>query len=261
MIDWYAGLQSRLKLPSFVTFDKPVTHVNQVHYKTPQADVFFISNYHLEKSHQFTATFNINNKTAWLWNPETGKRYRYPTSGAKNKLVISLDPAESVLIVFTEETKGELYPVRKAANPSPQSIAGPWQVTLEKVYEKPRKIMMDKLIDFKDDKELQSFAGVIYYEKQFDIANPASYNYIDLGKVSGISEVELNGKPLGFKWYGKHVYDTTGVLQAGKNVVKIKVTTVLGNYAKSLKSSQVAQQWTKKQPLYSAGLIGPVKVV
>ncbi len=261
MIDWYAGLQSTLKLPAFVTFDKRVTHVNQVHYKTSQADVFFISNYHLEKSHQFTATFNNQGRTAWLWNPETGERHLYPTAGAKNKLLISLDPAESILIVFTDETKGQLYPVKKAANPSPQSIVGPWQVTLEKVYEKPREMVMDRLIDFKDDQELQSFGGVVHYEKRFNAANPTDYHYLDLGKVGGISEVTLNGKSLGFKWYGKHLYDLSGALKSGDNMLQIKVSTVLGNYAKSLKDNVVAQNWTKKQPLYSAGLIGPVKIV
>jgi hypothetical protein len=261
MIDWYANLRSKLKLPTYVTFDKPVTHVSQVHYKTPQADIFFISNYHLEKSHQFTAIFNINNKTAWLWDPETGKRYRYPTAGADHKLFIHLDPAESVLIVFTGETEGELYPVRKAANPSPQSITGPWQVTLEKVYEKPYEITMNRLIDFKDNEDLQSFGGIVYYEKQFNVINTVNYHYLDLGKVEGISEVTLNGKPLGFKWYGKHLYDLTDTLKSGENVLKIKVCTVLGNYAKSLKNNPVTQRWTTKQPLYSAGLIGPVKII
>lgn len=261
MIDWYAKLQSRLKLPTYVTFDKPVTHVSQVHYKTPQADIFFISNYHLEKSHQFTATFNINNRTAWLWDPETGKRYRYPTADADNKLFIHLDPAESVLIVFTGETEGELYPVRKAANPSPQSITGPWQVTLEKISEKPHKVTMDRLIDFKDNEELQSFGGIVYYEKRFNMMNTANYHYLDLGKVGGISEVTLNGKPLGFKWYGKHLYDLADTLKSGENMLKIKVCTVLGNYAKSLTDNPVTQRWTDKQPLYSAGLIGPVKIV
>lgn len=261
MIDWYAKLQATLKLPTYVAFDKPVAHVSQVHYKMPQADVFFISNYHLEKSHQFTATFNINARTAWLWNPETGKRYRYPTAGANNKLVISLDPAESVLIVFADETDGELYPVKKAANSSPQFIVGSWQVTLEKVYEKTRKIIMDQLIDFKDNEELQSFGGIMYYEKRFNAINTANYHYLDLGKVGGISEVTLNGKSLGFKWYGKHFYDLADMLKSGENVLQVKVCTVLGNYAKSLKDNPVTQQWTNNQPLYSVGLIGPVKIV
>lgn len=120
---------------------------------------------------------------------------------------------------------------------------------------------MDKLIDFKDDEKLQSFGGIAYYEQRFHVVDTTNYHYLDLGKVGGISEVTLNDKSLGFKWYGKHLYDLADVLKTGENVLKIKVCTVLGNYAKSLKTNPVAQRWTNKQPLYSAGLIGPVRVV
>ncbi|MNY20034.1 hypothetical protein D3C86_1534950 [compost metagenome] len=168
-----------------------------------------------------------------------------------------------MLIVFTDDSKGELYELPKITGKQPYSIEGPWKVTLEKVYEKPRKLELKKLIDFKDDDALQSFAGVIFYEKQFHIDNPESYHLLDLGKVFGISELEVNGRPLGFRWYGKHSYDLKGMLKPGRNTIKIKVTTVLGNYAKSLKDNPVTRQWTrnKPQPLYAMGLVGPVNLM
>jgi hypothetical protein len=263
IIDWYAQLQSKYNLRSFVKFDKPVSHVSQVHYKTGDADIFFICNYHLEKAHEFTATFNVRNKTAWLWDAETGKRYLYPYQAAKNVLKIGLDPAQSMLIVFTDDTRGELYPLPKSAANQPLIIDGAWNVTLEKVGEQPRKTEFKKLIDFKDDPELQSFGGVVFYERKFLVQNPENYHSLDLGKVFGISELELNGLPLGFKWYGKHIYDLKEILKPGENTIKIKVTTVLGNYAKSLKDNAAARYWTstKPQPLYSMGLLGPVNLL
>lgn len=261
IIDWYAQLQSKFKIIPFVKFDKPVSYISQVHYKTGGADIFFICNYHLEKSHEFTATFNVRNENAWLWDPETGKKYLYPYQGAKNNLRISLNPAQSMLIVFTNDTKGKLYPFSKVAGKQPYTLEGSWNVTLEKVYEQPRKTEFKKLIDFKEDSELQSFAGAIFYEKQFQIDDPGNYHSLDLGKVFGISEVEVNGQPLGSKWYGKHIYDFGQTLKGGRNTVKIKVTTTLGNYMKSLNDNLVAQHWTRKQPLHSLGLVGPVKLV
>ncbi|WP_316811835.1 glycosyl hydrolase [Pedobacter heparinus] len=263
IIDWYTQLQLKYNLTPFVKFDKPVSHVSQVHYKTGEAAIFFISNYHLEKTHEFTATFNVRNRTAWLWDPETGKKYLYPYQDVKNKLRISLNPAQSMLIVFTNDSEGELYKLPKVAAKQPYTINGPWDVTLEKGNEQPRKTEFKKLIDFKDDPELQSFGGVIFYEQTFLIESPEHYHSLDLGKVSGISELEVNGQPLGFRWYGKHSYDLKGTLKPGENSIKIKVTTVLGNYMKSLKNNPVAQQWThtKAQPFYSAGLMGPVSLV
>jgi hypothetical protein len=262
IIDWYTKLQLKYKLTPYVKFDRPVSHVSQVHYKTSEAEIFFICNYHLEKGHEFIATFNIVNKTAWLWDPETGKRYLYPYQGEKNVLKINLDPAQSMLIVFTNENKGELYPLPKAVRKQPYCIEGPWNVILEKVDEELVKTEFKKLIDFKDDPKLQSFGGVIFYEKKLRIENPENYNSLNLGKVFGISELEVNGQPLGFKWYGRHIYELKGALKIGENTIKIKVTTVLGNYVKSLKDNPVAQQWTivKPQPLYSMGLVGPVNL-
>lgn len=263
IIDWYTQLQLKYNLTPFVKFDKPVSYVSQVYYKADEADAFFICNYHLEKSHEFTASFNINNKTAWLWDPETGKKYLYPYEGAKNNLRISLDPAQSMLIVFTNGTNGELYPLTKFASKQPYTIDGPWDVILEKVDEQARKTEFKKLIDFKDDLDLRSFGGVIFYEKRFRVESPQHYHSLDLGKVFGISELEINGQPLGFKWYGKHIYNLKEMLKPGENTIKIKVTTILGNYAKSLKNNVVAQQWTgtKPQPWYSMGLVGPVKII
>lgn len=260
IIDWYARLQSKFKVAPYVTFDKPVSHVSQVYYKTEEADIFFISNYHTEKAHECTATFNVSNKNAWLWDPETGRKYLYPYQDVKNNLRISLSPAQSLLIVFTNETKGELYQFPKATGKQSFLLEGTWDVTLEKVNEQSRKTTFNNLIDLKEDPELHSFAGVIIYEKQFQLNDPGNYHSLDLGKVYGISEVEVNGESLGAKWYGKHIYDIGQILKSGKNTVRIKVTTTLGNYMKSLKENVVAQHWTSKQPLHSMGLSGPVKL-
>ncbi|MDR6782175.1 hypothetical protein ABIE26_001336 [Pedobacter africanus] len=263
IIDWYTQLQSKYNITPFVQFDKPISHVSQVHYKSKAADIFFICNYHLEKEHQFTATFNTEKKTAWLWDPETGKRYLYPDQGAKNKLKINLEPAQSMLIVFTDDNKGDLYRLPKTTAKTPYTVTGPWEVKLEKVQDKPVKTTFKKLIDFKDDAELQSFGGVIFYEKKISVENPENYSLFDLGTVHGLSELEVNGHLLGFKWYGKHRYNLNGTLKKGENTIKIKITTVLGNYLKSLKDNPVAREWThiKPQPLYGVGLIGPVKLM
>jgi hypothetical protein len=260
IINWYVGMQNKLNIIPFVSIDQPVSHVNQIYYKHPEADVFFISNYNLKRAHEFTATFNIQNKTAWVWDLETGKKYLYPTQGQKNKLKINLDPTQSILIAFTNESKGAIYPLRKAPSANPFTIVGNWNMTLEKVYEAAKKVEMP-LLDFKDNAELQTFGGIVHYEKQFTIDQPKNYNAIDLGEVHGISEVEINGVKLGFKWYGKHIYDAKNAIKPGQNTIKIKLTTTLGNYAKSLKDNVVAQNWIKNQPINSMGLVGPVRVV
>lgn len=261
LLDWYGSLQARCGLAPFVRMGTPVTHVSQVHYKAGDADIFFLSNYHLEKPHAFTAAFRTGDKIPWVWDPETGEKYRYPYSGKRNVLDIRLDPAQSLLLVFSGEKKGPLFPWQPPADSAAAPLMGPWQLTLEKVYGTPEKRTLPTLIDLKEDPRLRAFAGVIRYEKSFPLTEPGRYRYLDLGKVAGISEVTLNGQSLGVRWYGRHVYPLGGAAVAGHNRLEVKITTVLGNYAKSLKENPVAQSWTARQPLYPLGMIGPVVLV
>jgi hypothetical protein len=83
---------------------------------------------------------------------------------------------------------------------------------------------------------------------------------IDLGEVQGITELSLNGRALGTRWYGAHVYDLNGAVKEGENLLSIKLTTISGNYVKSLKDNEVAQRWTRHQDNYPMGILGPVRL-
>ena len=89
-----------------------------------------------------------------------------------------------------------------------------------------------------------------------------AFTFISLGKVHGVSELIVNGITCGIQWYGNRVYRVADKLSKGGNTIKIKVTTTMGNYMKTLKDNPVAQYWTnegkKNQVLQSMGLLGPV---
>lgn len=88
----------------------------------------------------------------------------------------------------------------------------------------------------------------------------ACYPYIDLGKVADICSLKVNGRDCGVKWYGRRIYDISGLLHEGSNTLEITVTTLLGNYVQTLKENPVAQRFMfrRNNPLIPAGLIGPV---
>ena len=87
---------------------------------------------------------------------------------------------------------------------------------------------------------------------------------INLGKVYGNSELKINGKGCGVKWYGRRIFAPEDCLKKGVNTIEISVTTSMGNYMKSLTGNPIAQYWTneknKNQPLQSMGLLGPVTI-
>jgi hypothetical protein len=263
IVDWYKGLQEKFSLKPFIKIDKPQTMVSQVYYKFDNSDAFFISNYSNINRYEFNAEFNVApNKTAWLWNPETGERHLYPTTGAKNKLNIKLGPAETKLIVFDNNTQGTIYTAllpKKAI----QSISGAWNLTLNHYNGSKNTQTLAKLIDFKDDAELVKFAGNAVYEQSFKVANAAGITILNLGKVAGVSEVTLNGKNLGNRWYGDHIYAVKGIIKSGENTLSIKLTTTLGNYMETvLKDNKDTIKWLvkKNQPLSPQGVMGPVEL-
>ena len=124
---------------------------------------------------------------------------------------------------------------------------------------------MDVLADLKDLPEFANFSGTVIYRTNLQIADTNSVQYLNIGKVYGISQVTINGKDAGTKWYGRRVYTTAGLLQNGMNTLEIKVVTVMVNYMKSLTENKIAQYWTnekrKIQPLQSMGLVGPVTIL
>jgi hypothetical protein len=107
---------------------------------------------------------------------------------------------------------------------------------------------------------MRSFAGVLHYEKVIKMGSRKDLVLIDLGRVHGVSGLTVNGKRIGHCWYGNHRYDISKFLEEGENVLRISVTTTLGNYLKSSPDNTTGQRWTVRQPYYPAGLVGPVKI-
>jgi hypothetical protein len=110
------------------------------------------------------------------------------------------------------------------------------------------------------DPALADFGGVARYRTEFE-APKTELALLDLGVVHGVSEVRLNGKPLGVRWWGRHVYAAAGALQKGSNSLEVDVTTTIGNQLRSMTTNPVAKRWAWWFPPIPAGLVGPVRLV
>ena len=261
LISWFEGLQKLYNLPSYVRFERPINTISQIYYQQDDLDIFFICNSSISSTETFLAEFNVPaGKTAWLWDPETGNRSVYKTEGAFNKLKLRLCPAQSVLIVFDKHTtsissRGDDYP-----STSLKVLDDTWNLELNYIDGKKEKRTNFKLIDFKEDPALCKFSGYAIYETSCWIDDVIDYKYLDLGQVFGISEVIVNDKNVGSRWYGEHAYKVKGALKKGRNKIQVKLTTTLGNYMYFHPENKDAKKWVldRKQPVYSSGIIGPV---
>jgi len=264
-LEWYRYLMSEYNLPHYLTIEKPDRFFMQNRYQADDgSEIFFFVNSHMHNSHQTRVTFSkeiTSGRNGWIWNPETGERFRV---GLKDdSLNMNFGPAESRLIIFSNEKNGTEWESVSVSGDNVETINNDWDVELRHSRESTvKKFKMYELKDLKDT-DYVNFTGTAVYRKTIDFRKECS-GYLNLGKVWGVSELFVNGKSCGVKWYGNRIYNLSEIRKEGPNEIEVHVITSMGNYMKTLTDNKTAQRFTvqksKNQPIQSMGLIGPVTV-
>lgn len=260
---WYKEIQNKYSITPYVTIENGNPFIQQVRYKNEEVEILMVfnSNYteHFEISIQPNPSV-YGNLTGYCWDATSGNMTALANP---QKIDLTLYPADMRIFVFDKQKRKNIPVFKSIRNVSTNdnTIKGKWDIEFRHIDGTVKKDSFAELKDLKST-DYQSFAGTILYTNTFP--NNNSINYIDLGNVQGISQLKLNGKDIGTRWYGRHVYDIKDVLIPGTNTVEISVTTTMGNYLRTLTDNPVAQYWTigkrVPQPLWSTGLIGPVTI-
>lgn len=268
LLAWAAATLAKFRVRPAVKISAPNKRLFQIHHRLDGRDVFFFANLRRGQAARFQASFATGNSTPWCWDPQTGRRSIFPHGQKKSELTIRLGPLESLLLVFEpvrhggrRRMPGKEQPRAVIDRAKPLEIAGPWRLTLKGVRGGPTEITPAKLVDLgkEKDERLNTFGGMAVYRAEFDIAD-TKYGFLDLGRVHGVSDVKLNGKALGVRWWGRHLYAVADALQPGVNVLEVKVATVLANYCRSLKNNPTTTRWSRGHKAAPAGLVGPVRL-
>jgi hypothetical protein len=266
-ITWFSGVQEQYGVGPYVKIDNPDPYVMQIRRKADDdSEILYLINSHLHDSKQIRITFSkelTDRKYCWIWDPETGERYRiYPDK--ENSIDLDMGPAGSYLFVFSKERNGSEWKPLPVKSEGTRNISKGWSVEFRHCHDgSVKNIQIDELKDLKEMPDFVSFAGIVVYRNIINIENIRNV-ILNLGKVYGTTELRVNEKNCGVKWYGRRIFDITGFLKSGINKIEIVVTTSMGNYMKSLTDNPIAQYWTneknKVQPVQSMGLIGPVTI-
>ncbi|MCK5643154.1 MAG: hypothetical protein KAJ19_20260, partial [Gammaproteobacteria bacterium] len=262
LLNWADNLLNTIEIERDITVDTLDSSFYQIRRRAGDRDIFFMINTDSAKMLTLNAEFSSKGKTAWHWDPETAKRslYASPVSGP---ISITLPPHGSMLLVL-ESVKGpKAAPQKKEPGPG-VPLSGTWDCQFLPAQGDAFTKDAFRLIDLGKSKlkKFSTFAGAVTYKKDFRVDDVASADALDLGTVHGVSEVTLNGKPVGTRWYGWHIYDISKAVKPGKNELAIKVTTVLHNYARTLPRNTAAGFWTKNNKYaVPAGLVGPVQLM
>jgi alpha-L-rhamnosidase len=260
---WFKDVQEKHKINPYVKIDSPGKFITQVRYQAQNVEILVFINSNINESCELTITPSsaiVSGKQAWLWNPESGERWKLPNSGS---FTLDMGPADLKLLVFDTQRKGPVYSPAKKPNGDTKRLTGTWSVEGHPIEGSIIKRELDALMDLKENPEWTSFCGTITYRNTVTIKK-SEIHMIDLGKVYGVSELSINGINAGVKWWGKRIYSIGEFVKEGDNEIVIKIVTTMGNYMKSLTGNKIAQYWTnegrKNQPIESMGLLGPVSI-
>ena len=262
LLNWTNQLIGQVIIPADVVIDEPDSNIFQIRHIKENRDIYFFTNANRKKSASITVSFPVESKIPWIWDPETGSKSVFP-AGDSNEFTLDFNPLQSMLIVFEPDRSrnGREYKNKQVNTSGADEITGQWKVTFDHVNGNEFEKSLTGLIDFKssNDPLLKNFAGKISYNITF--SGTKDYHWLDLGEVNqGITEVYLNNKHIGTKWYGKHYYDISEYIKDGENKLEIRYVTVLANYCKSLTDNPTAQKWTSGYDHISMGLLGPVQI-
>jgi hypothetical protein len=258
MVAWFKGVQQQCGIKPYMRIDRPNAYVSQIRQTGSGKDIFFISNRSTDERFVIKAGFPETRGAPWLWDAETGERSRYP-NGSGDTLTVDLPPATSQLIVFDTVGEGTDAPALPAETAG-QELTG-WNLRMEHINGTSQERQLQTLTDLAADENTRSFAGHLFYEKSLN-GHALLFNWLDLGKVYGVSEVTLNGEKLGCRWYGRHLYRIPEHLaKAASKNIRIKITTTLGNYFKSNPENRTGYEWTHRQAWQPTGMQGPVRLL
>lgn len=254
-----------MKITPSVKIDNPDPKLFFIRQKVEDTNIYFFSNMDREKEISSNVSFPFKGNVPWRWDAETGEKQPYPTNGTKNQFELHLAPLESLLLVFENKSKKRSGP-QSIDNNAFIELVGPWYLNFEPVKGKPFKKVYTCLFDFAKSKEYKDFAGNVTYRTEFEIGPDIKEKLaLVIGKVNGCAEVILNGKSCGVQWWGKKILELDNLIKRsnGKNILEIKVSTLLLNYCASLPNNKVAKLWTTRRGRsrrVSAGLLGPVQL-
>lgn len=267
-LEWYSKLQQRLDLPHALSIHHPSRYLLQNHYLTDKGeDMYLLVNASLDSAYMGQIAFPQEvwqGRSAWVYDCNTGQeKLMELTNGSPEYFY--LGPAESMLIIFRPSTPQQIkeaprwYPDydEGADQYAPELV---WNVHLHHAIEGwESDTVLTRLQDLRETR-FKDFSGTITYTAHLRLdADRLGLEFLDLGPMHDISQVNVNGTDLGIQWFGRRKFMLgENLLHAGDNTIRITITTTLNNYVHTLTDDKVVQHFVLKRnvPTSPIGLLG-----
>ncbi|MBA4354150.1 MAG: glycoside hydrolase, partial [Novosphingobium sp.] len=242
-----------------------------VHRQLGDGDAWFLNNRKAVKE-TIEARFRVTGKQPELWHADTGtvEAVSYRIENGQTIVPLTLDPEDSVFVVFRKPAKADAVAIKKIAPSTVGSLDGAWKVAFQPGRGAPSSIAMPKLASLSDqaDAGVKYFSGLATYTTSFTLPKaikPGQPLWLNLGEVGEIAEVSVNGKHAGYAWHKPYRVDIAGVVTKGANTLEVKVANLWVNRligdaqpGASKITFTAISTYSADAPLRASGLIGPV---
>jgi hypothetical protein len=226
-------LVSKLKKDNLyeIEADSYEPYLRYYHYEHEDGQVFMFTNEHPYNEISTNIMIPLSNK-CYIYDALENKineNINAVMQEDKTKFSISLQPYESMVVVFTNE-KETNYSYLPIVLEKQIELKNEVKVSFAKEQDYPQFSNSIIVKGFASIEELQSkeeFAGIIRYETEFEIDNIPNVLKLKINGVYETAKVWINGKLNGVKICPPYSYDITNGVYIGKNTLIIEVTTTL----------------------------------
>lgn len=250
-----------------------------VHRTDGANDIYFITN-QSDKTITISPQFRVKGKVPELWDAVTGSIRELPAFIQDNEsttVPLQLEAYESCFIVFRKTGKPTAT-ILEANFPKPEVIAEidqPWQVTFESDQYKRgpiQPVTFTTLTDWSKhtDESIKYYSGTAVYKTTFDIKKkPEGKLFVDLGRVTAMAKIKLNGKHVGGVWTAPYRLEVSDTVKEGINELEVEVVSTWMNRligdlrlpAEERPTWAHHNSWNADSPLQTSGLLGPVNLL
>jgi alpha-L-rhamnosidase len=253
--------------------DIPFLH-RKLDAKDGGGDSYFLVNRN-DRAETIEARFRVTGKAPELWHAETGQSeaVSYIIKNGETIIPLSLAPEQSVHVVFRKDALADALAIKKMVPTKLATLDGPWSVAFQPDRSAPATATLPSLSPLNEnaDSGIKYFSGIATYTKEF--TTPKGWKvgqplWLDLGKVSELAEVSVNGKPTGGAWHAPFRVDIGSAVKKGKNKLEVHVANLwvnrlIGDAQPGAKpiTFTALPTYRADAPLRPSGLIGPVTLM
>ena len=247
------------------------------HRNMPGMEIYFLTN-QSEEVVNFEPSFRVNGMNPQLWDAVTGKMRtlnEFTEKDGRISVPIKMEAYQSWFVVFSNNTENvdngyqQNFPEFKTV----QTVNNEWTVDFQNKKIGPKSPMkFEKLSDWSlsKDEKIKYYSGTAIYETTFELTDiPENKDlFINLGKVSVMAKVKINGVDLGGTWIAPYRLNAIEHLQKGTNKIEIEVVNLWRNQLIKDKKLPKEERYTwhlvddikRNEDAHSSGLLGPVTI-